>query len=371
MTASAHPGNLDAFGGHTDHETGAYHYHHGFSAHDHWDMDGDGDVDCPHLFVDMTGSSSGAPSDGVGDVDVSDHPYRNGYNDGYDRGKEFGYYQGHLAGLKEAEKKEDAVREEVQAAMEAETHRRVQAARTSAMVVSVLVSLAFAALGAVLFCRHHAQKLRREHRQELQRLRTEHRRDVNATILRRMSGGDADPVELPEDVTLELKCTPIKGKPSPTHPYGNYTVFISPGGHKYHCRRTCCGATIPAHYFDLPRKLPACMKCRTPMTLEPVPDWYRDLTREPEDVAEDIILADWKVEYRDDALYVTSLDGVTYCYYNASESLYRDFISNPSPERFFRENIKDKLPYVIGDNSGPVVAGDAALEGCKSSCDLA
>lgn len=31
----AHPGRTDANGGHTDHSTGEYHYHHGYPAHQH------------------------------------------------------------------------------------------------------------------------------------------------------------------------------------------------------------------------------------------------------------------------------------------------------------------------------------------------
>ena len=53
-TATAHPGRTDGNGGHTDHSTGDYHYHHGYPAHDHYDMDGDGDLDCPYTFKDNT-----------------------------------------------------------------------------------------------------------------------------------------------------------------------------------------------------------------------------------------------------------------------------------------------------------------------------
>ena len=238
--------------------------------------------------------------------------------------------------------------------MKPEVDRKIREARIMAVIITASVCLAVVISGATFLFKRHSDKLQQEHRQEMQRLKVEHRRDVNAAILRRMSGVDPDPLDLPEDVRLELKCTPIKGRSRSTHPYGDYTVFVSPGGHKYHCRRTCCGATIPVHYFDLPKKLSACMKCRLPLTLESIPPWYLSMVHDP-DTEEDILLADWKVEFRDDALYMTGLDGVTYCYYNAPESLYQDLISDPSPERFFRENIKDKLPYVIGDNGGPMV----------------
>lgn len=60
--ASAHPGRTDSSGGHMDKSTGEYHYHHGYSAHQHYDMDGDGKKDCPYEFKDKTGSSSGSSS---------------------------------------------------------------------------------------------------------------------------------------------------------------------------------------------------------------------------------------------------------------------------------------------------------------------
>lgn len=48
MSAVAHPGRTDANGGHTDRSTGEYHYHHGYPAHQHTDIDGDGIPDCPY-----------------------------------------------------------------------------------------------------------------------------------------------------------------------------------------------------------------------------------------------------------------------------------------------------------------------------------
>lgn len=62
--AFAHPGRTDGDGGHTDHSTGEYHYHHGYPAHQHYDIDGDGRKDCPYEFDDRTGESSGTSSTG-------------------------------------------------------------------------------------------------------------------------------------------------------------------------------------------------------------------------------------------------------------------------------------------------------------------
>lgn len=59
IRAYAHAGRTDGNGGHTDEDTGEYHYHHGYPAHDHYDMDGDGTIDCPYDFDDRTDHSSG------------------------------------------------------------------------------------------------------------------------------------------------------------------------------------------------------------------------------------------------------------------------------------------------------------------------
>jgi hypothetical protein len=50
LSANAHPGGTDSKGGHKNHSTGEYHYHHGYSEHQHYDINGDGIVDCPYTY---------------------------------------------------------------------------------------------------------------------------------------------------------------------------------------------------------------------------------------------------------------------------------------------------------------------------------
>lgn len=64
-SASAHSGKTDANGGHYDHSTGEYHFHHGFPAHQHTDGV------CPYDFEDQTGASSWK---GSGGADKSKRP---------------------------------------------------------------------------------------------------------------------------------------------------------------------------------------------------------------------------------------------------------------------------------------------------------
>lgn len=56
LPASAHKGRTDANGGHYDHSTGEYHYHHGYPAHQH--VNGI----CPYDFDDKTNHDSGGTS---------------------------------------------------------------------------------------------------------------------------------------------------------------------------------------------------------------------------------------------------------------------------------------------------------------------
>lgn len=68
LTVHAHPGRTDSNGGHTNHSTGEYHYHHGQSAHQHFDIDGNGSPDCPLTF---DGSPEHSQSPAVGIVAAS------------------------------------------------------------------------------------------------------------------------------------------------------------------------------------------------------------------------------------------------------------------------------------------------------------
>ena len=76
IPVSAHSGRTDSNGGHTDQSTGEYHYHHGYPAHDHYDMDGDGFVDCPYEFNDKSNTA--------GFINKNDD-YEDEYDDEYDR----------------------------------------------------------------------------------------------------------------------------------------------------------------------------------------------------------------------------------------------------------------------------------------------
>ena len=73
-TALAHSGKTDANGGHYDRSTGEYHYHHGYPAHQHYDIDGDGVADCPYDFDDKTDHSSQSNSGSSRSVQSTPRP---------------------------------------------------------------------------------------------------------------------------------------------------------------------------------------------------------------------------------------------------------------------------------------------------------
>ena len=108
ISANAHAGKTDAAGGHYDHSTGEYHYHHGYPAHQHYDMDGDGFRDCPYDFDDKTGANSGSSGNSGESGNFTPLSYSDGYadgrNDGYSEGYEHGLEVGRENGHKEYQK---------------------------------------------------------------------------------------------------------------------------------------------------------------------------------------------------------------------------------------------------------------------------
>lgn len=71
VSANAHSGDTDSSGGHYDHSSGGYHYHHGYPAHNHYDMDGDGDLDCPYNFNDKTNHGNSSGNSGTSDTSIT------------------------------------------------------------------------------------------------------------------------------------------------------------------------------------------------------------------------------------------------------------------------------------------------------------
>lgn len=90
--AYAHPGGTDSQGGHTDSSTGEYHWHHGYPAHQHYDMDGDGKLDCPYDFKDATVHRSGSSSSGSGTSSRTNTQQVRSETDSMGKKNDFGYW---------------------------------------------------------------------------------------------------------------------------------------------------------------------------------------------------------------------------------------------------------------------------------------
>lgn len=71
IVVTAHSGKTDSAGGHYNNSSGEYHYHHGYSAHQHYDMDGDGVVDCPYDFNNKTNHNNNSSSNSSNKINNS------------------------------------------------------------------------------------------------------------------------------------------------------------------------------------------------------------------------------------------------------------------------------------------------------------
>lgn len=59
LSVFGHSGRTDSNGGHWNHSTGEYHWHHGYSAHQHQDRDGDGYKEwCPYKNSNSTSNNN-------------------------------------------------------------------------------------------------------------------------------------------------------------------------------------------------------------------------------------------------------------------------------------------------------------------------
>lgn len=110
------------------------------------------------------------------------------------------------------------------------------------------------------------------------------------SILDRISAGEDPEITLPPGIWLKQSFTPIKGKASSRYPYGEYTVFLSPLGAKYHFRHDCISSGRPIHFFDLPTDAQPCSRCvKSDMHPQPRPEWYNQIHRKLEQEYSQII----------------------------------------------------------------------------------
>lgn len=309
MTALAHPGKTDSKGGHTDWSTGEYHYHHGYSAHQHYDMDGDGKDDCPYDFKDATDHRSGSSNSGTGKSNYITSPTTSAT--------------------------EPPTPSTVPIAPK--TTKKEEAKHVPAWIYWCFGILLASILWMLLKIR--AQKedmeiLQNSHSRELDHLHKKQEQTIRQMSekqernLQEKEATDkeiADAIErleranyvlsstwgkiykaqsdlhnlkeqivtaeadlekakadrliyknAPPDVTFAKDGKPVFWKSDQRKPYGDYTIYVKPGSEVYHTDRLCASYFAKeAHIFDYINKRRPCLKCaRNSFDFTDLPEWY-------------------------------------------------------------------------------------------------
>lgn len=310
ICAFAHPGNTNGDGGHYDRSTGEYHYHHGYPAHDHYDMDGDGIIDCPYDFDDKTGENSGSSSSG------------GGYSYNY------------------SVTEETIRRPRVTAPAPTEPKREEVTGNMNAIYTAIVMFVVGAIVLGIQASSHRDEKnrlemLNQEKTAENQKLNRElakaniiHQSDEKMIAnlkaeVSRLSGIDRKcedyeerynallemvrrknqgvvldgysiqtpvskeildklncKIEIPEHTFFTEEGLPVFLDRHSRSPYGEYTVFTVPNGSIYHADSLCAGYKAkPIHlFYTIIQGKRICKKCANQLRVPNViPAWYFDL----------------------------------------------------------------------------------------------
>lgn len=269
--ALAHSGRTDSQGGHYDSETGEYHFHHGYPAHQHYDIDGDGIPDCPYEFVDKTGSRSGSSGSAA-----------------------------------KAAKESGEKGTTTQAAAEGEDREGITSAIVGWCTAGVATLAAF-----VLWRKGEAEGkahneamdgLRKTLRQETSKV--EAQTELIDTFGKRVQAQQAEILALkrdnakkqvdadranreldrqrgriPREIAFASDGMPVYWRPNSERPYGAYTVYIRRDSGIYHLDPYCAGWTPEVgHLFDvLETPLRPCKRCAAgKLPAVKIPDWYTE-----------------------------------------------------------------------------------------------
>lgn len=190
-----------------------------------------------------------------------------------------GYDVGERAGYKKAQS-------EMQSQMEATIESERKDASTTSFLLTLFFVAPFASFASAYFVGRLRDKTEKQLEnqitslsKELDHVKKELNEEKEKNSVLTVTPNDAAPVSLPPGVTLKASYLPVKGPLLRHRPYGDYTVYTTGGGKKYHCKYNCCCATTPIHFFQLPSSLEPCRNC-VPRNMYPqaLPEWYRMLT---------------------------------------------------------------------------------------------
>lgn len=306
ISAGAHAGDTDASGGHYDHSTGEYHYHHGYPAHQHYDMDGDGFRDCPYDFDDQTGANSGSSSSSGGSTDFTPLTYRDGFSDGYDYGYGDGQEEGYDAGYKDGQENGHS-----------EGYSKGAESLYGLIGFLVLCLIALCIAFCIVIKRKNdiernysiaasqyekklksfsdakdnlkaiqsaTTELQQKHDQVAAKLTLEQntllelrKETVREQLVLESTRKCRQRIkEAPPDITFAEDGEPVYWKPDVNKPYGDYTVYLNKTGTIYHTDRFCASySSSVRHIFTVISTSRPCEKCaKHAFDFTSVPDWY-------------------------------------------------------------------------------------------------
>lgn len=223
ITASAHPGRTDSNGGHYNHSTGDYHYHHGYPAHDHYDIDGNGTEDCPYNFMDNTKHDTDNTR-----KDARSEPEADIWN----------------ASDKPEETKEPTFTDRYGWILPVVIYLGIPTFH----IVTTLVTLI------------------------ANRIRTQR---SNKKILSELGLRN---LEIPNQIVLLPDGIASLGQPEASSPYGRYTVYTTKRGKTFHKNQRCSRGGTPIHIFEIPQSLTPCRRCAKSIQYPVIiPPWYVEI----------------------------------------------------------------------------------------------
>ena len=282
LRAYAHPGRTDSNGGHTDHSTGEYHYHHGYPAHDHYDMDGDGTLDCPYDFIDRTGQNSG---DSISSGDTNQNGIISGQSS-YDR-SDFEYpATANTSTEKEAKEVPSwiywiigsqillniamffALRKKNEEISSVRNEFRYKLDKSRNWFKSVVRER----------YKQHVASIARDNQELIKTLHPDAKinfRDPFPFSLFEEFDNSSCPFLLPDGVSITKDGLPALGYVDDDAPYGKYTVYITYRGNCYHNSRYCkhVSFTRSVCVFSVMQSRRPCSYCARKIGTT-TPQWY-------------------------------------------------------------------------------------------------
>lgn len=261
VPASAHSGRTDANGGHYDHSTWEYHYHHGMSAHSHYDINDDGYLDCPFEFD-------------FNKIGIYEKKADVAYDEGYDKGYNAGLYDGNMDGWSEAGKEY----EEKIAKLKKEHTEEIKTTRNNTIVITLIICVPLL-ISLVSRSIENSKDKEIKIANEKQKAAEARASLAENRVVLLEAGKDPTLIKnIPSDTVLKHIVIPVSSVISPEKPYGDYTIYISPHGSKYHCRKGCGNATKPMHIYLRDSDLTPCKNCvPREMQYKSTPDWCRKI----------------------------------------------------------------------------------------------